>query len=147
MTTDLFPKGKHPRNFTAEERRERFLAHRVKALAGEPIEVDDSTAWHEVNEPLTSRQRKQIPDAVRDRYSPRLWLKLLEPGTDRVIRCKGRYDHISAWSRHSRRMEPITTDLDSQLRHGYSCDVGVNSTTSGILDQVIRGTQLRYTTT
>ncbi|MDR3749160.1 MAG: hypothetical protein P4M04_13600 [Acidobacteriota bacterium] len=97
MATDVSVKSKHPRNFTAEERRERFLASTAKALAGKPIGAGDSTAWHEVNEPLTSRQRKLIPHALResDRYSPLLWLKLLEPGTDRVVRCKGRYDHIN----------------------------------------------------
>ncbi|MDR3749215.1 MAG: hypothetical protein P4M04_13890 [Acidobacteriota bacterium] len=57
-----------------------------------------TTHWHEVDGPLTSRQRKIIPHALResDRNSPLLWLKLLEPGTDKVIRCRGRYDHIRA---------------------------------------------------
>jgi len=97
MATDEFVNGKHPRNFTAEERREKSLASKAKALVGEPIDADDPSIWHEVDEPLTSRQRKIIPHALResDRHSPLLWLKLREPGTDRVIRCRGRYDHIS----------------------------------------------------
>ena len=37
MATDVSVKSKHPRNFTAEERRERFLASAAKALAGKPI--------------------------------------------------------------------------------------------------------------
>ncbi len=92
MATNSFSNGKHPRYFTAEERRERFLAGKAKDLAGESIDVDDSTVWHEVDEPLTSQQRKLITDAMpeRGRYSPLLWLKLLEPGTDRVVRCRGR---------------------------------------------------------
>ena len=59
------------RNITAEERRERFLASKAKALAGAPIDIDDSTAWHEVDEPLTSEQRELTSDAVpeSDRYS------------------------------------------------------------------------------
>ena len=64
---------------------------------GKPIDADDSTAWHEVDEPLTRQQRKLIPHALREseRYSPLLWLKLLQPGTDSVVRCKGAYDHIA----------------------------------------------------
>jgi hypothetical protein len=97
MTTDLFPKYKHPRNFTAEERREKFLAYKARGLAGEPICGDDSTVWHEVDEPLTVLQRELIPCPTgwTYRYSPLLWLKLLEPGTDRVIRCRGWFDHGS----------------------------------------------------
>jgi hypothetical protein len=67
MATNSFLNGKHPRYFTAEEGRERFLASRVKALVGEPINADDSTAWHEVDEPLTSQQRKLITDAMPER--------------------------------------------------------------------------------
>ena len=99
MATDLLVNSKHPRNFTAEERRERFLAYKAKALAGEPIDADDTT-WNEVDEPLTRQQCELLEDVLpkSGRYSPLLWLKLLEPGTDRVIRCRGRYDHISgAW--------------------------------------------------
>jgi hypothetical protein len=97
MTTDSFSNGKHPRYFTAEERRERFLASRAKALAGKPIDADDSTAWPEVNDPLTSQQRKLITDAMpaRGRYSPLVWLKLLEPGTNRVVRCRGRFNYAN----------------------------------------------------
>src|SRR5208283_4648536 len=65
MTTDLFPQGKHARYFTVEERRERFLASKAKALAGEPIDADNSTTWHEVNDPPTSQQHQQKPVAVR----------------------------------------------------------------------------------
>ena len=87
----------HPRYFTAEERRERFLAGRAKDLASEPIDAEDSTVWHEVDNPLTSQQRKLITDAMpeRGRYSPLLWLKLLEPGTNRVVRCRGRFQHFN----------------------------------------------------
>lgn len=95
MATDVFVNGKHPRYFTAKERRERFLAGRAKALAGEPIDVDDSTAWHEVDHPLTIKQHQQIPDAVRNGYSPLLWLKLLDPRTDRVVRCRGRFNYAN----------------------------------------------------
>ena len=97
MATDLCVNGKHPRNFTAEERRERFLASKAKILAGEPIEADDSTEWHEVNHPLTSPQREMIPisTGATDGYSSLVWLKLPEPGTDRVIRCRGWFDHRS----------------------------------------------------
>jgi hypothetical protein len=92
-------KGKHPRFFTPEEAREKFLAARAKDLAGEPIDADDSTAWHEVDNPLTSRQRKLITDAMpeRGRYSPLVWLKLLEPGTDKVIRCRGRFNYVNGF--------------------------------------------------
>jgi len=85
------------RHFTVEERRERFLASQAKALAGEPIDADDSTAWHEVDHPLTSQQRELIPNHAGEtcRLSPLLWLKLLEPGTDKVIWCKGLFDHRS----------------------------------------------------
>jgi hypothetical protein len=97
MATDLCENGKHPRNFTAEERREKFLAYKARVLAGEPIGGDDSTAWHEVDEPLTVRQRELIPCPTgwTYRYSPLLWLKLREPGTDRLIRCRGWFDHRS----------------------------------------------------
>lgn len=99
MATDSFSKGKHPRFFTAEEAREKFLAARAKDLAGEPIEADDSTVWHEVDNPLTSQQRKLITDAMpeRGRYSPLVWLKLLEPGTDKVIRCRGRFNYVNGF--------------------------------------------------
>ncbi len=91
--------GKRPRFFTAEEAREKFLAARAKDLAGEPIDADDSTAWHEVNDPLTSQQRKLITDAMpeRGRYSPLVWLKLLEPGTDKVVRCRGRFNYVNGF--------------------------------------------------
>jgi hypothetical protein len=97
MATDLFPKAKHPRNFTAEERREKFLASKAKALAGERIDVDDSTEWHEVDHLLTSQQHDLISREMRKigRHSPMVWLKLPEPGTDRVIRCRGWFDHRS----------------------------------------------------
>lgn len=97
MATDLCVNGKHPRNFTAEERRERFVASKAKALAGEPIDVDDATSWHEVDDPPTGQQRKLIPvsNGATDAYSPLVWLKLLEPGTGRVIKCRGRFDHVS----------------------------------------------------
>ncbi len=97
MASDAFSKDKHPRSFTAEEAREKFLTARAKDLAGEPIDADDSTAWHEVDDPLTSQQRKLITDAMpeRGRYSPLLWLKLLDPGTDKVIRGRGRFQHFS----------------------------------------------------
>jgi hypothetical protein len=98
MATDS-SKGRHPRFFTAEEAREKFLAARAKALAGEPIDAADSTAWHEVDNPPTSRQRKLITDAMpeRGRYSPLVWLKLLEPGTNKVIRCRGRFNHVNGF--------------------------------------------------
>jgi hypothetical protein len=97
MATDQCANGKHPRDFTAEERRERFLASKAKALAGEPINAIDSTEWHQVDHPLTVQQRELIPCPTgwTYRYSPLLWLKLLEPGTDRVIRCRGWFDHRS----------------------------------------------------
>ena len=97
MATDLCANGKHPRNFTAEERREKFLASKATALAGEPIAPADSTVWHEVDHPLTSQQRDMIPvsKGATDGYSSLIWLKLLEPGTDRVIRCRGLFDHRS----------------------------------------------------
>ena len=53
-----------------------------------------------MNDPPTGQQRELIFDAVpeSDHYSPLLWLKLLEPGTDRVVRCRGWYDHSGgAW--------------------------------------------------
>jgi len=106
MATDSFSKDKHPRSFTAEEAREKFLVPRAKDLAGEPIDADDSTVWHEVGDSLTSQQRKLITDAMpeRGRYSPLVWLKLLEPGTDSVIRCRGRFNHVSgSWGRGSMR--------------------------------------------
>jgi hypothetical protein len=98
MATDLCVNGKHPRNFTAEERREKFLAHKARVLAGEPIDVDDSTVWQEVDHPLTSQQRHLIPVSKEstDGDFPLVWLKLLEPGTDRVVRCRGLFDHRSS---------------------------------------------------
>jgi hypothetical protein len=97
MATDLCANGKHPRNFTAEERRERFLASKAKILAGEPIDADDSTSWHEVDHPLTGQQRDLISREMRKlgRHPQVVWLKLPEPGTDRVIRCRGWFDHCS----------------------------------------------------
>jgi hypothetical protein len=99
MTTDSFSNDKHPRNFTAEEAREKFLAARAKGLAGEPIDPDDSTVWHEVDDPLTSQQRKLITNAMpeRGRYSPLVWLKLLDPLTDKVIRCRGRFNYVDGF--------------------------------------------------
>ena len=91
--------GKHPRFFTAEEAREKFQAARAKDLAGEPIDADDPTEWHEVDDPPTSQQRKLITDAMpeRGRYSPLVWLRLLEPGTDRVMRCRGRFNYVNGF--------------------------------------------------
>lgn len=96
MKTNLFANGKHPRYWTTEERIERFLAASAQALAGEPIDADDLTAWHEVDDPLTGHQRELISNVVPEgeRYSPLIWLKLREPGTHRVVRCRGWYDHI-----------------------------------------------------
>jgi hypothetical protein len=93
----MFVNGKHPRNFTAGERRERFLAFKAKALAGEPIDVDDAITWHEVDDPPTGQQRKVISEELPKpgRYSPLVWLKLIEPGTGRVIKCRGRFDQVS----------------------------------------------------
>jgi hypothetical protein len=97
MATDQFPKAKLPYNFSAEERRERFLVSKAKVLAGERIDVDDSTGWHEVDHPLTSQQRDLISREMQKigRHSPVVWLKMLEPGTGRVIRCRGLFDHRS----------------------------------------------------
>jgi hypothetical protein len=97
MATDLCANGKHPRDFRAEERREGFLASKAKALAGDPIDADDSTEWHEVDHPLTVQQRELIPCPTgwTYRYSPLLWLKLIEPGTGSVIKCRGWFDHRS----------------------------------------------------
>jgi len=92
MATDLWANGKHSRNFTTDERRERFLASKAIVLAGEPIDADDSTVWHEVDHPLTGQQRKLISEELpkSGRYSPLVWLKLIEPGTDR-----GWFNHVS----------------------------------------------------
>jgi hypothetical protein len=64
MKTNLFMNGKPPRDWTAEERRERFLASTAQALAGEPIDADDSTPWYEVDDPLTSDERELISNGA-----------------------------------------------------------------------------------
>ena len=64
-------------------------------MASEPIDAEDSTVWHEVDNPLTSQQHQQVPDAARNGYSPLVWLKLLDPETDRVVRCRGRFQHFN----------------------------------------------------
>jgi hypothetical protein len=110
MKTNLFKKVKHPRYSTAEERVERFLASTAEALAGEPVDAHDSTAWYEVDDPLTSYQRELISNVVREgeRYSHLIWLKLREPGTNRIVRCRGWYDHIrESWSPRSARQRSI----------------------------------------
>ena len=82
---------KRPR--TVEEQKERFLAHKAKLLAVQPIDLDDETVMNGVDNPPSAEQYALIPPAVRDGYSRFLSLKILEPGTKRFVKCLGRYRH------------------------------------------------------
>jgi hypothetical protein len=99
MTDNLFQIGENPRYWTAEQRREKFMAWKAR-LASEPSNPFDLDVWHPVDDPMTSEQFDEFPDAPEDAdgYSELLWVKFRHRSTGEVVVSKGHYEPFGgAW--------------------------------------------------
>jgi hypothetical protein len=83
-----------PRDFTLEERRQKFLALKQK-LAAKSDADGEATRWHEVDDPLTFDQQGQLPDghpgiSGRTRL---IWLRYRHRRCREIVVAKGYFDY------------------------------------------------------
>jgi hypothetical protein len=97
MSDSLFPDCDDTRNWTTQQRREKFTAWKARHLAGDPSNPFDRAVWHPVDDPMTSQQFDEFPDAPEDAggCSELLWVKFRHRRLGKVVVSKGRYEPFS----------------------------------------------------
>jgi hypothetical protein len=88
------PSSRSPRDFTVEERRQKFLDFKAKMTATSEAE-EVATIWHAVDDPMTPEQYEEIPPGnpgVSGRTMP-IWVKYRHRRRREVVVAKGCFDH------------------------------------------------------
>jgi hypothetical protein len=86
--------NKEPRDFTVEERREKFMAYKQK-LAAKADADEEATHWHKVDDPLTFDQQGKLPDGHPGKggRTRLIWLKYHHLRRREIVVAKGYFDY------------------------------------------------------
>ena len=87
--------SRSPRDFTLEERKQKFQALKAKLLQS-ASEQHQSTIWHQVDDELNPEQYNAIPpgrQGVSGRTEP-LWIKYWHDSRHEIVVAQGTFDHV-----------------------------------------------------